>query len=308
MSWILNNKTHAAIAAVILANIIWGATPPIFKWSLEDISIFTLAFGRFFLASLIFLPFVIKRDLRIEKKYWPKVFSLAFFGIFLHITFFFLGLDITTSINAPIVASAGPIFLIILSGIFLKERTSAKKIAGVSIALLGVLLIVLLPVIGESYDQSLVGNLFFVISMFGAVFQTLILKTLEKVFEPLVLVFWSFVIAAALFFPLFLYDIFTVQPLTEIGSQGIAGIIFGGIAASAIAYSCYYFATKYLQASDLGLFTYIDPIITIMIAIPLLGEIPTPTYLIGAILVFLGIYIAEARIHYHHFHLFRTRY
>lgn len=302
------SNVHKAIIAVIIANIIWGITPPLFKWALEDISLFTLAFSRFFLASLIFLPFALKKDLRIERKYWPKLFLLAFFGIFLHITFFFLGLQITTSINAPIVASAGPIFLILLSGIFLKERTSTKKIAGVVIALLGVLLIVLLPVIGESYNQSLVGNLFFVISMFGAVFQTLILKTLEKVFEPVVLVFWSFVITATLFFPLFLMDILTIQPIQDIGLQGIVGMLFGGIFASAIAYSGYYFATKYLQASELGLFTYIDPIVTIMIAIPLLGEVPTPTYLTGALLVFFGIYVAEARIHYHHFHLFRTRY
>lgn len=308
MSWILKNKVHAAIAAVIISNIIWGFTPPVFKWALEDVSLFTLAFSRFLLAALIFLPFVIKKDLRIEKKYWPKVFLMAFAGVFLHITFFFLGLELTTSINAPIIASVGPIFLMIAGVFLLKEKPSVKKIAGGMIALLGVLLIVLLPVFGDPYTSSILGNIFLIISMLGAVFQTLMLKSLEKILQPIVLVFWTFVITAILFFPFFVYEITNVQPLTSIGLPGIIGIIFGAIFASAIAYSCYYFATKYLQASELGLFTYIDPVVTILVAAPLLGELPTPIYLMGAILVFLGIYIAEARIHYHHFHIFRTRY
>jgi drug/metabolite transporter (DMT)-like permease len=104
------SNVHKAIIAVIIANIVWGFTPPIFKWALEDVSLFTLAFFRFFLAALIFLPFVVKKNLRIERKYWPKVFLMAFAGVFLHITFFFLGLELTTSINAPVIASVGPVF------------------------------------------------------------------------------------------------------------------------------------------------------------------------------------------------------
>ena len=45
---------HLAILAVIAANIIWGATPPIFKWALEEINPFTLAFFRFFLKKIGF--------------------------------------------------------------------------------------------------------------------------------------------------------------------------------------------------------------------------------------------------------------
>ena len=50
----------SGILAILIANIIWGAAPPVFKYALEGIPPFILAFIRFFSASLIFLPFIFK--------------------------------------------------------------------------------------------------------------------------------------------------------------------------------------------------------------------------------------------------------
>ena len=43
---------------------------------------------------------------------------------------------------------------------------------------------------------------------------------------------------------------------------------------------------------------YVNPIITVLIAIPLLGEKITPPFIIGTLLAVLGIYVAEGRIPY----------
>ncbi|PIX68551.1 hypothetical protein COZ40_02690, partial [Candidatus Roizmanbacteria bacterium CG_4_10_14_3_um_filter_39_13] len=47
------------IVALIIANIIWGAACPIFKFALVNIPPFTIAFIRFFFAGIIFLPLVL---------------------------------------------------------------------------------------------------------------------------------------------------------------------------------------------------------------------------------------------------------
>lgn len=59
------------------------------------------------------------------------------------------------------------------------------------------------------------------------------------------------------------------------------------------------------QLRRTGIFLYIDPLATVLVAMPLLGEFPGPLYILGAILVFMGIYIAEGRIHWHPIHLLR---
>src|SRR3990167_381234 len=133
------------VLALIIANIIWGAAAPIFKLALTNIPPYTLAFIRFFFASLIFLPLALKHWQKIN----PKDFLIITVGVIvtitLHITFFFLGLQRTESINAPIIASSGPVFIYLLSMIILKEKKNLKVLFGMMVALLGVLVIILYP-------------------------------------------------------------------------------------------------------------------------------------------------------------------
>lgn len=137
------------ILALIIANIIWGGASPIFKFALENIPPFTLAFVRFFFASFFFLPFIFKyRSQMTWKNIW-QICLTSFFGITLNIAAFFLGLKRTESINAPIIASAGPVFIFLLSVVFLKEKANRKLFGGMLIALLGVLVIILSPIFLE---------------------------------------------------------------------------------------------------------------------------------------------------------------
>lgn len=304
MSLFRVNRIHGAILALIIANIIWGATSPIFKWTLENVTLFTLAFFRFFLASIILLPFLSGHNLSIKKRDFLKLFILSFVGIFLHITFFLYGLTLSSSINAPIISSSAPLFLIIASIFFLKEKPNVKRIAGGILGFLGVLIIVLLPLIGNSnsIDSSIIGNSLFLLATVGIVVHVILLKELTRDYNPLVLLFWSFAIASILFLPLFINEFIQTRSLLNIGFQGIAGIIYGAVLASAFAYYLFHFSMRYLQASEVGLFTYIAPVVAIIVAGPLLNEVPSPTYIIGTILVFVGIYIAEGKIHYHPSH------
>ena len=102
-----------AVLSLIVANVIWGAAAPIFKWSLTNISPFLLAFLRFSVASIILFPFAYNK-LRIAKEDLLKIMVVGVFGVGIHIPLFFFGLQLTPSINAPIIASAGPVFIIIL--------------------------------------------------------------------------------------------------------------------------------------------------------------------------------------------------
>ena len=55
------SRTQLAIIALIVANIIWGAAAPIFKWTLQEVQPFTFTFLRFFFSALVLLPFTIHR-------------------------------------------------------------------------------------------------------------------------------------------------------------------------------------------------------------------------------------------------------
>jgi len=292
------------IVALIIANIIWGAASPIFKFALENIPPFTLAFIRFFFASFFFLPFIWKYRSQLNLRNFFEICISAFFGITLNISAFFLGLKRTESINAPIIASAGPVFIFLLSVVFLKEKANKKVFGGMLIALLGVMAIILSPIFldGARYvSGEVIGNLLFLLAMFGAVFNTLLNKDLLKKVHPVVVTYFGFLFGALTFLPLMIVELqhWNIQNLNV---NGWVGIGYGVIFSSAIAYFLFNYAMTKVDAQETGLFTYIDPVSAVLIAIPLLAEYPSVYFILGSILVFGGIFIAEGRIPWHPFH------
>lgn len=300
------SKNQLAVLSLIIANLIWGAAPPIFKWSLENIEPFTLAFLRFFIAAMIIFPFV-RKKLKIQSSDWSILLFISIVGLTLHIAYFFVGLTLSSSINAPIISSAAPIFIIIGSAIFLHEKPKKKVIEGTFISLIGVLIIVLRPIFENGVDSSLIGNMLYVVAMGLSVFYTLLLKELSPKYNPLTLTFWIFLIGALGFLPLVFLEASQTNQLIFLDTKSITGIIFGSVFSSTIAYALLTFAIKYIAANEVAVFSYVDPIIAIAIAKPLLGESITNTFLIGSVLVFLGIFISENRLHYHPIHLLRQK-
>lgn len=295
------SPTKKAIIALIVANIIWGAAPPIFKLSLRDVHPFTLAFLRFGIASCIFFPLAYKK-LAIKPKDILRVISLGFFGIFVNIAFFFLGLPFAPSINASIIGSAGPIFIILATILFLKKKVKKKIIIGAHLGLLGVLVLIFVPLLKSGAHVAAVGNLFFIVSVIGTVIQTILARRILKKYDATTITFWSFFIGTLFFVPFFIPEVTKYGFLPNLNLAGIVGIFFGALLSSAVAYHLYYVALKQLHATDVSVFVYMDPVVTILIAAPLLGERPDSTFLIGALLVFGGIFIAEGRLHWHPLH------
>jgi len=87
----------------------------------------------------------------------------------------------------------------------------------------------------------------------------------------------------------------------------VVGIIFGVFFSSALAYFLFYYGLSKISTQEVGLFTYIDPVVAILIAVPLLGEYPNLYFFLGSILIFGGIFIAENRIHWHPFHKLKIK-
>jgi len=292
------------VLALIIANIIWGAASPIFKFSLENIPPMTLAFIRFFGAGILLLPFVGSLRVKLSGKEWLELGLGAFFGISFNITFFFWGLQRSESINAPIIASAGPVFLYFLSIIFLREKPQLKVFMGMLIALFGVMLIILAPILFDGKVLALgelQGNIFFVLATFGAVLHTLLQKNVIAKTGAFRITVLSFFIGSIAFFP-FMINELQAWSFSQLNYQGWIGIIFGVFLSSALAYYLFSYGLGKIKAQEVGIFTYIDPVVAVLIAVPLLLEFPTIHFFIGSLLVFGGIFLAEGRLHWHPFH------
>lgn len=292
------------VVALIVANVIWGGASPIFKFALVNIPPFTLAFIRFFGAAILLLPLAISRWQRLTLRNLIEICIAAFFGITLNIAAFFLGIQKTASINAPIIASIGPVVIYLLSLLFLKEKPRLKVLVGMFLSLFGVMVIILSPIFLDGKTMpigQIEGNLFLLLAALGAVLNTIINKDILKKVNASVLTFISFSFGALTFFPFMLSELESWR-FSQLNVQGWTGIVYGVVFSSALAYFLFNYAMSKLQAQEVGLFTYVDPIAAVIIAMPLLGEYPNLYFVVGSLLVFWGIYVAEGRIHWHPFH------
>ena len=291
-------KRHLALLALASSAIIWGAAAPIFKWSMQEIPPYTLALLRFLLAAIFILPFVYK-FVWIKKSDFIKMLYLAFFGVTLDIALFFIGLQLTTSINVPILNSITPIFLIFGSIFYLGEKIKLKVLVGTILSLCGVLLIVLQPLLVKGPDGSILGNILILLSILSVIVYTLLLKKFDLPYPALVIVFWTFLLGSLLFLPGFIAEAFLLHPFAHMEGKALIGIGYGAVFSSALGYFLYNYGLEFIDGTEIGVFSYIQPIITILVAIPLLGEKLTPIYIIGSIIVFIGLFVAEAHYRPH---------
>jgi drug/metabolite transporter (DMT)-like permease len=70
-------------------------------------------------------------------------------------------------------------------------------------------------------------------------------------------------------------------------------VIFMALFPALIAYLIYYYALTYIPASRLSQFTYLQPLLATLMAVPLLGEHLTASVLAGGALVLGGVWVAE---------------
>ena len=173
---------------------------------------------------------------------------------------------------------------------------------GIIVSLIGVLVIVVSPMRHISLVGSIIGNIYFILSVISLVSYTILLKLFKLKYASSTLIFWIFLLATITFFPLFLFETHGKSVLATIDVRGLFGIMYGAVFSSILGQILYNYAVKMLKSEEIGVFTYLGPVITALVALPLLHEQITFFYLLGSLFVFLGLFIAEVKFRYHIFH------
>jgi len=265
------------IIALIIAYIIWGAAAPITKLALQDVPPFIFGFLRFFFAASIYLIFVLKKWKKISISTYITIIIGALFGVVINKAFFFLGLQRAPSVYAPVIASLSPLFLYGGAVFFLHEKRNESIIKGIIVSCIGLMIILISPLIthlnsGE-WKFTIVGILFLLLSVIAGVTQTLIHKRVLKTIDSLQVTFISFMVGTVSFLPFALFELESWS-FSQLDARGIFGILYGILFGSALAYGLFMYGISRLKAQRIGLFTYISPVVAIVISYPLLGESP----------------------------------
>ena len=295
-------KRRSAYIALLIATAIWGFAGPVIKFTLGFVPPFTFLFYRFLLSSLVivltFIWHLRKNSIRIKDL--PKLTFLAILATTINLGLIFLGFDKTSALDGTLINSLTPIFIVIGGVMFLKEKVTKIERIGLAIAITGTTVTILQPFLEEAAfaRQNLIGNLLILTAGIEWAAYTLIAKEDLRKHPPFLHTAWSSFVALATFLPLALWENPNFLAPAEVrlvltNSGALLGIGFMAIFSYLIAYYTHYVGLRTIEASETALFVYLQPLFAAPLAIFWLGEPITFPFLVGAILIALGVFLTE---------------
>ena len=285
-----NFKAHLAVFA---ANILYGANYSIAKIVMPK---FIQPMGfiviRVWVAAILF---ILTTQLFIREKIAPadrlRLFLCAVFGVTINQLLFFKGLALTSPIDSGLMMVTNPIFVLILSALFLSEVINAKRVLGIICGLSGAVLLILF---GHQYSNtgssSLLGDLFILINSLSFAIYIVLVKPLMKKYHPLTIMQTVFCIGAILVLPFGWKEFNHIEWNTFSQSTWMA-TIFVVVGTTFLAYLFNTLALRELSAGTVSVYIYLQPLLAAGFAMLLGKDSPNKIHLIAAILIFLGVYL-----------------
>ena len=268
------------------------------RGGVEYVPPISLAFWRWTLVFFILLPFTyisLKKNFRVIKKEFKKLFFLGAMGCGVCGAFPFLAGQTTTVTNMGIIYTSSPIFIILISSIFFYEKIDLTKIVGLIACLAGVFVIIIKGDFNLLINLNFtIGDLWILAAAIGWALYSVYLfywKTNLEIFQRFTLV--AFFGALSLL-PFYIgEEIFFVR--TVFSNQFFLWVFFAAISPGIIAFTLYTIAQKKLGASLTGFTLYIFTIYGAIYGYFLFEENLENYHLIGTVLVFIGVYLAKKK-------------
>lgn len=287
------------------------------KITLQEFPVFTLGFLRFGLACLLIAPFFLleinkeqDKKVKIDLKDIPILFLTGALMTTFNIVFFYEGLIKTTAINASVLTMFVPIMSVLGGWWFLKEKIYLVNLVGIAVGLGGALVVIGLPLllVGTLPSSDLTGNILLIISDVAYAAGALLTKELLKKYSTLVLVAIMFFVGFITFaIPAIKEIISNPTWVSNITILGILGLLYIAVLSSVCAYFLFEWGLGKIDFIQANLITYIEPAIAASIAVPVLGERISYSFIVGTILIVLGVYWGtlgkQEHHHPHHKHL-----
>lgn len=214
-------------------------------------------------------------------------------GVGLNQAFFLEGLAHSTPINATLVMCLIPVFTFAIAAAVRQEPFSGAHLAGVLVALGG-----LLPLLFENGVHGLgrygLGNLLMTGNALCYSAYLVVSKPLAARYPPLVVIAWAYVLSLPLV-PYFAWG----EPLHPASGHAGAWWALAYIVAfpTVIAYLLNMFALARVRASTAAVYVYAQPLVATVASRMAFGETLSGTMLLAAAALFLGVWLVARPVY-----------
>ena len=287
-----------ALSLLFIQPIFMASNLVVARGGVEYVPPISLAFWRWTIVFLILLPFTyvsLKKNYKVMKNEYKKLFFLGATGCGICGAFPFLAGQTTTVTNMGIIYTSSPIFIILISSIFFDEKINIIKVVGLISCLVGVFVIIIK---GDLYLlinlNFTIGDLWMLAAAIGWALYSIYLfywKTKLDIFQRFTLI--AFFGAVSLL-PFYISEEIFFER-TTFSRDFFMWVFFAAISPGIIAFTLYTMVQKKLGASLTGFTLYIFTIYGAIYGYFLFEENLENYHLVGTVLVFFGVYLAKKK-------------
>lgn len=217
-------------------------------------------------------------------------------GMLINQSLFAYGLGQTSSVDASIITTSGPLFAMILAAVLLKEPITFKKAGGVLLGGLGAIFLVYTSnqVVTPGQGSALAGDIAVLGAQLFYAFYLVITRPLSTKYSPITMMKWMFLFAALINLPVS-YDAVLVAPLFHQPDViPYLMLSFTLLGATFFTYMMIPLAQRRIRPTTISMYNNMQPLIASGVAIYMGMDRFTFEKLLAAILIFGGVYLVTA--------------
>ena len=277
----------------ILLSLIWGSSFILMKKGAESLTGWQIGAVRMFSAGLVMLPFALFHIAKIPLRKLPFVLLSGLLGNFFPAFLFALAIEKIDSSMEGILNSLTPLFVIVIGILFFKDKVQGRKIAGVMVGLVGLLVL--------SLSQSSGGNNnigYSLLILLATFFYGLNVNVLTHYLKEVPPVRIATVSLALICIPaavmVWQQNVFAIAMYDSSASLSIAAAVLLGVVGSGIATGLFYILVRNAGGLFASLVTYAVPVVSI--AWGFLDNEQITAIQLGCLgLILGGVYLANKR-------------
>jgi drug/metabolite transporter (DMT)-like permease len=280
---------------LLFASLSWAGSFVAVRVIHQEIPPIMLGFLRFVIATpvMFFLLFVLKKPFFLSREKLSQLVVLALTGVTLLYILQFTGVSLTSASTGGVLINTNVLFISLFSALFLHEKFTSLKAAGVFLSFFGVILVMFGQMSNEQivFDSTfLFGSILVILSAVCWAVYSIVGKHMLRKDDQLVVNANAFLIGTLLFVPFVFSDVGIV--LEHISLIGVFAVLYLGLFCSVFAYIAWYYALSKSEAAESAVFLNFIPLFTILLSF-FIGEYPTPLFLGGAGLIILGVFLVQ---------------
>lgn len=235
----------------------------------------------------IWLMFKFKYIRKIRLKDVLYLFLLGALNVPANQFLFIQSIKLTSPSNVALAYSLSPIFVMLIASFYLKEKITRKKIIGITLAFVGVVVIMLNTGLGLTAG-SILGDFLALVASFSWAIYTVVGKKYSTKYGPIITTAFSMIFGFILYLPIF-FSLGIPLDISAFDTISWVKILYLSIFASVVSYAIWYYALSRKEASKVSIFNNLQPIITAIFAAIFLNIAITPLYVVGGILIIGGV-------------------